>query len=104
MLATVRSILISARRFDVLMHKYKVTSSILAVVSRCIVMQASSVDWTHVLDLMPSHRPPHRTAQKRTHSRKVTRLSHDLYLSSGCPPVNPHIRRGLGTRAASAGK
>ena len=51
MLATVRSILISGRRFHVLMHKYKVTSSKLAVVSRCIVMQASSVDWTHVLDL-----------------------------------------------------
>ena len=51
MLATVRSILISARRFHVLMHKYKVASSILAVVSRRIVMQASSVDWKHVLDL-----------------------------------------------------
>ena len=51
MLVTVRSILISARRFHVLMHKYKITSSILAVVSRRIVMQASSVDWTHVLDL-----------------------------------------------------
>ena len=51
MLATVRSILIFARRFHVLMHKNKVTSSILAVVSRRIVMQASSVDWTHVLYL-----------------------------------------------------
>ena len=51
MLATVRFILNSARRFHVLVHKYKVTSSILAVVSRRIVMQASSVDWTHVLDL-----------------------------------------------------
>ena len=51
MLATVRSILISARRFHVLMHKDKVTSSILAVVSRRIVMQASSVDWTHISDL-----------------------------------------------------
>ena len=50
MLATVRSILISARRFHVLMHKYKITSSIRAVVSRRIVMQASSVDWSHVLD------------------------------------------------------
>ena len=51
MLATVRSIPISARRFHVFMPKYKVTSSILAVVSRRIVMQASSVDWTHVLDV-----------------------------------------------------
>ena len=51
MLATVRCILISAKKFNVLMHKYKVTSSILAVVSRRIVMQASSVDWTHFLDL-----------------------------------------------------
>ena len=51
MLATVRSILISARRFHVLMDKYKITSSILAVVSRRIVMQASSVYWTHVLHL-----------------------------------------------------
>ena len=49
MLATVRSILIFASRFHVLMHKYKVTSSILAVVSGRIVMQASSVVWTHVL-------------------------------------------------------
>ena len=51
MLANVRSILISARGIHVLMHKYRVTSSILAVVSRRIVMQASSVYWTHVLDL-----------------------------------------------------
>ena len=51
MLATVGFILISARRFHILMHKIKVSSSILAVVSRRIVMQASTVDWTHVLDL-----------------------------------------------------
>ena len=51
MLATLRSILISARSFHVLMHKYKVTRSILAVMSTRIVMKASSVEWTHVLDL-----------------------------------------------------